>query len=788
MSDRTLLIVESNEKITRKIAEPLQKFGFHVSVVQWAEEALTLIQNGGIDAVLIRSRLPGMNGIDFCKEVRRNKKFQIYPIIMMYGKDEIDLKVQAFKVGIDDYLILPFQIPELLLRLQVRLTKTIRDTDKNKVQMTQDLSLELSLPDSFPPRGSVVSRSLPSLMGVIYQRGWTGVLRLMERSTLRAFFFDNGLLRGARSSKSKEKLIKNLIKWGAVDKTAIKGLRLTSIMMPDRELITSVSKRVKMTDRQLDALACRYQQFIAYQALGMKKADYDWNATDNSESMFLMRSTGIHPAHILLSAYRKMFFPPSYKVFLPKETMWLFPTSHRGKLQDLLRLVGTEDVVLTLLAKGLTVKDFLSTGKQIVPYIEQLTHLLLSFGLITADEKRPVSKKEADSVMPDERPKSEEIDELLKKATGEQEIAIDDIDEIFTKPSRQPAKEAAPKKPKAKSGKVAVPPSGAPSGKGKKSGKDSSGKRSAPAARSKGDVGPQAKTAQGSGQVAAKKSAGKSGGKKRPIRRVRELYPDQSQTESPAQPEKCGVADFGFKKDDILNGDVSKTPVIFLFAIAREFKKTGVLSVKLNQFTTKLFWRRGHLLFARSDDPKLRINQIMIDMGMITQEQKEQVDEMLAEMGKMRSGTLIFRKQMVSMLQLSEAIHHQIDMILSQLFNSTKGTYTFLEGQLPEEDHIPLDLSTEKLLMKNLIGIESIDFLSKYLVKMDDILVHTVIGEQTITQLKLGSVVTRLFDKFRKPAKVEDVIAGMDGTARQHKMTILGLMLLGLINYYKSPM
>ncbi|MBN1549851.1 response regulator, partial [bacterium] len=126
MTGESILLVESNDNVTNKFAEALHKAGFHISSVKWAEEALTLIQNDNFDVILMRTKLPGMNAFKFTQELRRDLRFRIRPLVFIYGKDDYEHKMKSFKSGADEYLVLPFPLPELSIRLKLRLQKTIK--------------------------------------------------------------------------------------------------------------------------------------------------------------------------------------------------------------------------------------------------------------------------------------------------------------------------------------------------------------------------------------------------------------------------------------------------------------------------------------------------------------------------------------------------------------------------------------------------------------------------------------------------------------------------------------
>ena len=767
MVGKHLLLVDSNEKIIRQLAETLRKVNFNVSIAQWAEEALTLVHNGKFDAVVIREKLPGMSGIQFTQDLRCDQRFRITPVILMYGKDELESKIAAFKSGADDYLVLPFAMPELIWRLQIRITKTSSEESVASQSSRHSLEDQLAIPEGFPSRGSLSSRSLPSIFGNIFLRGISGKLRIVSGGNVHIFYFEGGYLRGAKSSKNSEKLFKNLIKWHVLGKKTSQKLNALAALGDDSQLIANIAKTSGISQIRLNALGVRYIELLVQKALKIQRGNYDWVETTEPDEIYAVALPGVHPFHAIISAYRNYFFQPSYKVFFPKSSSWITPSVKYSNLQESLRLTPAEDALLTLIAKGKTLNEFISKGHQVVPYAEQLIYASICFQALNAGEKRPVSKRESDAVLHiPAAPK--ESGNILEHGDTEKNI-IEMMEESPELDDNSDLDEETPKANKIQ------PESPAPKPLKKAISESKSRQPSVSSGRPSGDPKPKA--------VSNKKSESHKGDDGNKVRKVRELYPD-AHSESTEYSEPEGIKAFPFSPEQLSHGNLSEVHISFLIASAMEYKKTGILIVKIQSYETKLFWSRGRLIFARTDNPELRVDSIMVDMGMITPEQKSKVDDMIAEMGKMRSGTLIFRNQLVNMFQLSEAIHRQIELILKELFNAPSGLFEFWEGELPNEEHIPLDLPTENLLITGLRQTDITEMINTYLPTLNEILHQTKKAKTNLGQLKLGSVVTTILDKFRRPALMKEALAGAEVSTKEFKLVVLGLRLLGLLNKY----
>ena len=117
-----LLVVEDEEKLARFIELELSYEGYTVTKCADGREAISLIEDGDFDLVLLDIMLPGLNGVEV---LRRARKFSSVPIIMLTARDSVVDKVTGLDGGADDYITKPFAIEELLARIRTALRKQI---------------------------------------------------------------------------------------------------------------------------------------------------------------------------------------------------------------------------------------------------------------------------------------------------------------------------------------------------------------------------------------------------------------------------------------------------------------------------------------------------------------------------------------------------------------------------------------------------------------------------------------------------------------------------------------
>ncbi len=124
MSDR-ILVVEDEKPIIEILSFLLRREGYEVTPVSDGLQGLRLAQQGGFDLILLDIMLPGMDGFNICRELRKTDKHT--PVIMVTAREEESDKVTGLELGADDYITKPFANRELLARIKANLRRKSRD-------------------------------------------------------------------------------------------------------------------------------------------------------------------------------------------------------------------------------------------------------------------------------------------------------------------------------------------------------------------------------------------------------------------------------------------------------------------------------------------------------------------------------------------------------------------------------------------------------------------------------------------------------------------------------------
>ena len=119
------VLIAEDEKINQSILlRALQPLGFEAQVFDNGESALQAATRQPPDLIITDVLMPGMNGYELVRRLRRNPAFASVPIIVLTSQSDLADKLEAFEAGADVYLTKPFQGPELLARIQVLLRRT----------------------------------------------------------------------------------------------------------------------------------------------------------------------------------------------------------------------------------------------------------------------------------------------------------------------------------------------------------------------------------------------------------------------------------------------------------------------------------------------------------------------------------------------------------------------------------------------------------------------------------------------------------------------------------------
>lgn len=124
----SILVCEDDFAIKTMISTKLKQENYSVHTAQNGQEALNLMEKQQIDLVISDIMMPEMDGYEFVQTLRETK--HTLPILMITAKSQLESLEAAFKLGVDDYMVKPLRLEELVLRVKALLRRSQLEADK----------------------------------------------------------------------------------------------------------------------------------------------------------------------------------------------------------------------------------------------------------------------------------------------------------------------------------------------------------------------------------------------------------------------------------------------------------------------------------------------------------------------------------------------------------------------------------------------------------------------------------------------------------------------------------
>jgi DNA-binding response OmpR family regulator len=135
-----VLVIEDNRDISANIADYLEPKGHILDFAANGPHGLELASKGRYDVIVLDIMLPGFDGMTLCERLRNDARVGT-PVLMLTARDQLDDKLEGFRVGADDYLVKPFSVKELEVRLEA-LVKRSQNTGLSRRFEVADLQYD----------------------------------------------------------------------------------------------------------------------------------------------------------------------------------------------------------------------------------------------------------------------------------------------------------------------------------------------------------------------------------------------------------------------------------------------------------------------------------------------------------------------------------------------------------------------------------------------------------------------------------------------------------------------
>lgn len=137
-----ILVVDDEEAVAKSIERALRR-EYNVTLAYSGVEALKTARRVRPDMIVLDIRMPGMDGFEVCRRLRQDPLLSDVPILFLTALAQVEARIEGFEVGADDYLIKPFDLRELLLRIKAVLRRVNHEpeTEERHVIQLGDLHL-----------------------------------------------------------------------------------------------------------------------------------------------------------------------------------------------------------------------------------------------------------------------------------------------------------------------------------------------------------------------------------------------------------------------------------------------------------------------------------------------------------------------------------------------------------------------------------------------------------------------------------------------------------------------
>ncbi|NMF86573.1 two-component system response regulator RppA [Nodosilinea sp. P-1105] len=135
-----ILLVDDEVELTEPLSRLLSREGYQVDVATEGLKGCDLALQGGYDLLILDWMLPGLSGLEICRQVRSRQDNT--PVLFLTAKDTLDDRVDGLDAGADDYLVKPFELRELLARVRALLRRSLQAESTKGEQAPPHLSFE----------------------------------------------------------------------------------------------------------------------------------------------------------------------------------------------------------------------------------------------------------------------------------------------------------------------------------------------------------------------------------------------------------------------------------------------------------------------------------------------------------------------------------------------------------------------------------------------------------------------------------------------------------------------
>ena len=230
-----ILLVDDETDFLTLMKLKLTNEGFDVDAVDRGMDAVELIRQEPYDIAILDVLMPEMDGIELLKELKGDPEIEEIPVIFLSAKGDVDLKVEAFHLGAEDYLVKPVEIAELVARIS------------NIIRRDQKRKLEVSGMRNPGVMGTLENLGIPDIVQTLHLGLKTAVVSLSRKDEKAKIFFENGRIKHCvYGGNQGEEAFYGLLRWTDGDFVIEHGVKtnVQTIAMDEMQMLMEGLRRL----------------------------------------------------------------------------------------------------------------------------------------------------------------------------------------------------------------------------------------------------------------------------------------------------------------------------------------------------------------------------------------------------------------------------------------------------------------------------------------------------------------------------------------------------------------
>jgi DNA-binding response OmpR family regulator len=126
-----VLVVDDDELAAKAVMKVIERRGFTTLTAFSGREGLDILATQAIDVLVLDVMMPEMSGLEVCRELRKDGRFNDLPVILLTGCDDFETRAAGMKLGVSEFLCKPFAHHELIARInnQLEVRRILRQMD-----------------------------------------------------------------------------------------------------------------------------------------------------------------------------------------------------------------------------------------------------------------------------------------------------------------------------------------------------------------------------------------------------------------------------------------------------------------------------------------------------------------------------------------------------------------------------------------------------------------------------------------------------------------------------------